>query len=423
MGTIMRRSSSAISFTRPGTPSKSSSESLRHDAKAQNTLDHALPSPVAESPAREAAESIPEPAGPSKLSGAPLSAPRDPPEPSATTSTSKPEQLPVDSAENSSVQPTSTPALNTEQVTTMEVAPVTQVPSSEVVPESLAAPTSTIPPENTSGPIDAVADPTHDVPLTHSPKALSHAEVEHVEEVAEQAQEEALPVRRSEDSGSTESHGEVVPPDERQLPSEPLAAPWDNQLVTDSPSQPEQDAPAVPHAPPARLGTPEPTRVSTLLASVEAPSASVDNVTSVVTTPRQNNPLALDQASADKSSVAGVILKGRTRGSTVSSQVRPRTPSNPVARRPSTSSLATAAAALSSHHDTPAVSTEPRPEVVAALPPSNRCVNYCAKVNLVHDTATTNIGQRTHSMIRLKARDLQRHLVRRRTPLFQCLSE
>jgi hypothetical protein len=320
-----------------------------------------MPSPVAESPAREAAESIPEPAGPSKLSGAPISAPRDSPEPSATASISKPEQPPVDSAANSSVQPISTPALNREQDSTVEVIPVTH-PSTGIIPVSLAAP---IPPESSPGAVDvAAADPTLDDPLTHSPKALSHTEFEHV---TDQAQEEPLPVRRSEDSGSTQSHGQVVPPDERKLPTDLLAAPWDNPLVT---PQPEQEAPVVPHAPPPRLGTPEPAHVSTPPESVEAPSANVDNVTSVATTPRQNNPPTFD---ADKSLVAGVALKSRTRGSTVSSQVRPRTPSNPIARRPSTSSLASSAVVLSGH--APAVSTEPRQEEVAAPPPSNRPEN------------------------------------------------
>lgn len=368
MGTIMRRSSSAISFTRPGTPSKSSSESLKLDAKAQTTLDHAMPSPVAESPAREAAESMPEPAGPSKLSGAPISAPRDTPEPSATVST--PEQPPVDSVANSSVQPISTPALNREQDSTVEVVPVTH-PYTGVIPVSLEAPTSTVPPESTPATTDvAAADPAHDIPLTHSPKAFGHAEFEHVTE-----QEEVLPVRRSEDSGSTQSHGQVVPPDERKLPTELLAAPWDAPLVTDRPPQPEQEPPAVPHAPPPRLETSEPTRVSTPPAFIEAPSANVDNVASVATTPRQNNPPAFDQASADKSSVAGVALKSRTRGSTVSSQVQPRIPSNPIARRPSTASLASSAIVLSSH--APAVSTEPLQGEVAAPPPSNRCVSCC----------------------------------------------
>ncbi len=391
MGTIMRRSSSAISFTRPGTPSRSSSESLKLDAKAQNTLDHAMPSPVPESPAREAAESMPEPAGPSKLSGDPISAPRDSPGPSVTASTSKSEQPPIESTANLSEQPTPAPALNREQVSTVEVAPVTQVPSS-VVPVPLAGSTSTILPESTPGPIDVVtADPTQYVthsPRALSPKALSHAESEHA---PEHAQEEALPVRRSEDSGSTQSHGQVIPPHERQLPTELLAAPWDNgPLVTDRTSQPEQEAPTVPHAPPTRLGTPDPVPVSTAPASVEAPPANVDNVTSTATTPRQNNPLAFDQASADKSSVAGVTLKSRTRGSTVSSQVRPRTPSNPngqVSRRPSTSSLASSAAVLSGQAH--AVSTEPRREEVAAPPRSNRCVSCCTKIILVRDTATT----------------------------------
>ncbi len=376
MGTIMRRSSSAISFTKPGTHSRSSSESLKLDAGAQNTLEHAMPSPVAESPAREAAESMPEPAGPSKLSGAPISAPRDSPEPT-TASTSKPEQPPADAAANSSVQPISVPALDREQVSSVEVAPVTQVLSSEVVPESQAGPTSTIPPESIPGPIDvAAADTMHysTHSLSHSPKALSHAESEH-EQAAEHAQEDALPVRRSEDSGSTQSHGQVVPLHERQLPTELLAAPWDNgPLVADRTSHPEREAPTVPYVPPARQGTPDPAPVSAPPVSVQARPEKVDNVTSAETTPRQNYPLVFDQASADKSSIVGVIPKSRTRGSTLSSQVRPRTPSNPnaqVSRRPSTSSLASSAAVLSGHVH--AVSVEPRREEVAA-PPRTRCV-------------------------------------------------
>lgn len=371
-----------------------------------------MPSPVAESPSREAAESLPEPAGPSKLSGAPISAPRDSQEPSATASTSKSEQPLIDSAANPSVQPVSTPALDREQVSSVEVAPVaqvtsseavppidtaanssiqpisapalnreqvstTQAPSSDVVPVSLSGPTSTSFSESASGPVDVAtadsADPTHY--FTHSPKAFSDAEIEH-HDAAEHAQEEALPVRRSEDSGSTQSHGQVIPPHERQLPTELHAAPWDNgPLVADRAPQPEQE---VSHAPPTRLGTPDlaRARASTPPASAEAPPANVDNVTSAATTPRQNNPLAFDQASADKSSVASVILKSRTRGSTVSSQVRPRTPSNPngqVSGRPSTSSLASSAAVLSSHAH--AASLEPRREDVAALPSSNRSEN------------------------------------------------
>lgn len=336
-----------------------------------------MPSPVPESPAREAAESIPEPAGPSKLSGDPISAPRDPPELSATASTSKTEQPPVESTANSSEQPTRAPALNKEQVSTVEVAPVTQVPSSEVVPVPLARPTPTILPESTPVPTHA------DNYVTHSPKALSHAESEH-------AAEESLPVRRSEDSGSTQSHGQVIPPHERQLPTELLAAPWDSgPLVTDRAPQPEQEAPTVPHPPPGSQGTPDPAPVSTPPVSVGAPSANVDNVTSTATTPRQNNPLAFDQASVDKSSVAGVTLKSRTRGSTVSSQVRPRTPSNPtrqVSGRPSTSSLASSVIVLSSQ--APAVSIEPRQENVAAPPPSNRPENPFA--DSVESVGTTD---------------------------------
>ncbi|KAI0284248.1 hypothetical protein BGY98DRAFT_584737 [Russula aff. rugulosa BPL654] len=95
MSTMVRRSSTAIGgFARPGTPSRSSTESLRLEANAAGP-EHVMPSPVAESPAREAAESMPEPTGPSRLSGPPIGAPDPTPEPTATVSSSIPEPVPA----------------------------------------------------------------------------------------------------------------------------------------------------------------------------------------------------------------------------------------------------------------------------------------------------------------------------------------
>ncbi|KAI0319124.1 hypothetical protein OF83DRAFT_845671 [Amylostereum chailletii] len=57
MGTLVRRSSSALTFTRP-TQSRSSRESLKldpHHATPAHELDHVLPSPVPETPVREGA--------------------------------------------------------------------------------------------------------------------------------------------------------------------------------------------------------------------------------------------------------------------------------------------------------------------------------------------------------------------------------
>jgi hypothetical protein len=345
MGTIMRRSSTALGgLARPGTPSRSSTESLRLDAGASGP-EHIMPSPVAESPAREAAESMPEPTGPSKLSGPSITVP----EPPATVSSSGAEQpLEVSSKEASTsvVQPTFEPA--------SEVAPA---PRSDAV----LAPT----PDSSSigNPVKS-DEPTSYV--IHSPESLSRATSEH-------AADEAPPVRRSEDSDSIRSHGQVVPPHERRLLTESIAAPWTSGPQVPVPeAQPEQEALVAPSTLPARAST---DRVST-------PPIKADNVSNVNTIIlRPTNSLALDQASVDKSSVAGLALKSRTRGSTVSSQIRPRTPPIPngrVSRRPSVSSLASSAMVFSSQ-PVNAASTEPRQEGVVAAPASTRCVRCYPK--------------------------------------------
>ena len=319
VGTIMRRSSTALSavgsLARPGTPSRrSSSESLRLNANAPGP-EHAMPSPVAESPAREAAESMADPTGPSKLSGPSITAAEPTPEPPAAVSSQEASIPPIQH----------TPEL----VPAADVAPA---PTSDDVPVSVPDTSSTAVPVQSAEPASYVV---------HSPKSLSRAPSEH-------AADEAPPVRRSEDSGSTRSHGQVLPPHERQLTTEGLAAPWDSgTLVTEGSSQPEQEVPVAPSAMPALP-----------------------------------NPVSIDRASTppvDKSSVAGLALKNRTRGSTVSSQVRPRTPpipNGPASRKPSVSSLASSAAILAGQ-PIHAASTEPRREGVATLPERTRCVRCC----------------------------------------------
>jgi hypothetical protein len=270
MGGIMRRSSTAIGgFTRPGTPSRSSTESLRLEANASGP-EHVMPSPVAESPAREAAESLPEPVGPSKLSGS-VTSPTPAPESLSTVPPSRPEQpLDVSSKEVSAplVQPTPEPA----PAAAAEVAPA---PRSDAAPVSLPEASSTAPPGKLpeAVPVKSV-DPAAYV--TRSPESLSRAASEH-------AADEALPVRRSEDSGSTRSHGQVLPSQERQLPTEVYAAPWDSgPLVAERSSQPEQATLAAPNPMSLRPNPASIDRVSTPPMTVETLPIK-DSVSSVGT--------------------------------------------------------------------------------------------------------------------------------------------
>lgn len=162
MGTMVRRSTTVIGgLARPGTPSRSSTESLRLEASAGGP-EHVMPSPVAESPAREAAESMPEPIAPSRLSSPPIAAPDPTPEPPATISSSVPEPAPVAAPDPGS-----------------DAIPVS-VPESEPIPTKSA---------------DAAPY------LSQSPESI-HRELVRPDE--------AIPVQPSEDSGSTQSHGQVV---------------------------------------------------------------------------------------------------------------------------------------------------------------------------------------------------------------------
>jgi len=257
MGTMMRRSSTALTggFARPGTPSRSSSESLRLDANAPGP-EIVMPSPVAESPAREAAESMPEPTGPSKLSGPSITASGPTPEPPATVSSEQPLEVSSQGTPTPIVQPTSEPA---------PAAEATPAPRSDAVPMSI--------PDSSSISIPAKSV-DHTSYVSHSPETISRA-------VSEHATDEGPPVRRSEDSGSTRSHGQVIPTQERQLATEIVAVPsGSDPLVTERSSQPEQEVLVAPNAMPAR---PNPASTDQVL----TPPIKADNVSSLVASIRQ----------------------------------------------------------------------------------------------------------------------------------------
>ncbi len=170
---MVRRSTTAIGgFARPGTPSRSSTESLRLEANAAGP-EHVMPSPVAESPAREAAESMPEPTGPSKLSGPPIDAPVPTPEPTTIVSSSILEPAPAAApAPGSDAVPVSVP--ETSLTTLQKKSPLEPIPTK---------PADTAP------------------YFSQSPESIARELVR---------PDEALPVRPFDDSASTRSHGQVV---------------------------------------------------------------------------------------------------------------------------------------------------------------------------------------------------------------------
>ena len=172
MGTMVRRSTTAIGgLARPGTPSRSSTESLRLEANAAGP-EHVMPSPVAESPAREAAESMPEPTGPSRLSGPPIVALDLTPEPTANVS-------------SSILEPAAAAA---------------PPPGSDAVPASVPESSLTALPKSTPEPVPTKS--ADNAPFySQSPESIARELVR---------QDEALPVRPSDDSSSTRSHGQVV---------------------------------------------------------------------------------------------------------------------------------------------------------------------------------------------------------------------
>jgi hypothetical protein len=249
----MKRSSTALTggFSRPGTPARSSSESLRFDANPSGP-EIVVPSPVAESPAREAAESAAEPTGPSKLSSPPIAAPDPTPAPVPLLA-----PAPI-------LAPAPAPA----------AAPAA---SSDAVPASLLESSLTaLPRESSPEPIPAKSA---EVPpyVSRSPESLSRAASEHPDE--------ALLVRQSEDSGSTQSHGQVISHD-RQLPIEVQAAPLESGAPVAS--QVEQEALAAPKTLSSRTNSRTNLasfdRVSTPPLATEAPTVRVDNVSNASTT-------------------------------------------------------------------------------------------------------------------------------------------
>ena len=129
-----------------------------------------MPSPVAESPAREAAESMPEPTGPSKLSGPPIDAPDPTLEPTAT---SIPEPAPA-------------------------AAPT---PGSDAVPMSV--PESSLPVLQSKSSLEPIPAKSADTApyFSQSPESITRELVR---------PDEALPARPFDDSGSTRSHGQVI---------------------------------------------------------------------------------------------------------------------------------------------------------------------------------------------------------------------
>ena len=342
MGTMMRRSSTVLGeFSRPGTPAGSSADTLGLDASA-NAPELVVPSPFAESPAREAAESVPEPTGPSKLSGPSIAPPDSTPAP----------------------EPTS--------------AAVALAPSSDAVPVSLPEPTFMDVPRKSSP--EPVPEKSTGAPpyVSRSTESLSRAASEHPDE--------APPVRQSEDPGSTQSHGQIIS-QEQHLLTEVLAAPWGSApckhawKATFMAERSYLEELAAPDAMSSRTNLVSVNRVLTPLLATEAPPFRADNVSNAGTTTLAGRPTHFYQASVE---VSSLMLKSSTRGSTVSSQVRPNTPpdfNGRVSRRSSASSLASSAGALSSY-PVPAASIEPRQEDVGAVPASRQCVRCHSKVML-----------------------------------------
>jgi hypothetical protein len=113
--------------------------------------------------------------------------------------------------------------------------------------------------------------------------------------------------------------------------------------------------------------------------------ARVDNVSNAgAIISRQNNPPTFNQTSTE---VASLMLRSRMRGLIVSSQFCPCTPSifkGRVSRRPSASSLASSATALSSQ-PVHAAFTEPHQEDASMVPASGQCIHYYAKIILGDD--------------------------------------
>lgn len=137
MGTMLRRNSSTLNpFTKPALGRSESKSSLRKEALAQASAPevHTIPSPVAESPNREAAEEAD-----NKLSGSPPSHPIHHPSPLAHQTTEASEPV---SGEPAAPSDGSQPLVESPKaIATLEPAPAGPTPSA--VPTSTPAVTAT----------------------------------------------------------------------------------------------------------------------------------------------------------------------------------------------------------------------------------------------------------------------------------------
>lgn len=149
MGTMLRRNSSAFSFTRPNTPLRSESKTnLKVDAAPAPPAaeTHVTPSPVAESPVREAAAEagdIPQPSahiGPSPLAQETVATPESTPAPLPDPVTQEPEPTPAQPEVQEVVSPPVAPESVPEPETVHAAEPAEPTPQSEPVVPQTASP-------------------------------------------------------------------------------------------------------------------------------------------------------------------------------------------------------------------------------------------------------------------------------------------
>ena len=304
VGSLMRRTSSGLSFTRPSTPSRSSTESLRLDSASLATASlndhHKLPSPVPESPAREGAAEAAEALGPSPLAAPPMtaSAPIDIPAPKAL----EPDVIPWASA-----NVVTTP----DQMSVVGSVPATQSAGDTEVHE--------VAPSERAGTSEGSTD-SH--PHSHH---RAQSEGPPATEMVAAPWGQSMDVQGPAPDSRPETKPEPAPEPKRapSVTHNPwLASGSTTSLVRDAQQRPADDAG---------------------LALADTASDSQET-TSAVATPRPFEHPSLEQGLARKKSVASIASKPRTRTSTASSQARPVTPglivNGTISPKPSKSSLA-----------------------------------------------------------------------------------
>lgn len=209
MGTMLRRNSSTLNpFTKPALGRSESKSSLRKEALSQASAPevHTIPSPVAESPNREAAEEAD-----NKLSGSPPSHPIHHPSPLAHQTTEASEPSPV-SGDPAAPSEGSQPLVESPKaIATLEPAPAEPTPSA--VPTSTPAVTAA-PQPPAPAPVTA---PTSTPTSTPTPAtALSTAPPASVSETPAAAKQVVIVSPRDEDMVSPEA---VLDELERKAPS------------------------------------------------------------------------------------------------------------------------------------------------------------------------------------------------------------